>query len=1384
MRGGSGIFKQEVVQQRTIQGARQVQCQRFFPSRAHSQYFEVRAEDSRSQDESDNMDVDIWSQSWQQASRQYAEDEEANTIQAGEIDEVNPWLRRTGWITYLAGCQPKELLQSVQEPARGDAEKSQDEPIAAAIWDAIRDVATASQDAVRSSGVMLRFEAVRTEEGQVRYEPLQTYRDHKAVQKQCRPWQQMVMFFVRTQEPHQWKSPPYHFNRRQQEAFDRMIEYGRQSIITSDSEDSTSNDSRSSSEDDDDSNESTRLEATKLQEACLRFCIELLNQTMYSHETDMALVCALAVIGVSPKGVGFHSTKSFPSTLSAIIKIAHFMVVHQAHIIAKKDPVTLLEAHSSPCDLEDGGYESESAPRRRKPRSSFQWVKRMMSDFMVRGTASPMQWMLDLRAYGMKVNFNTTSEGHVGWKNGDELQYKDIHFNMAEFRGMVHQAEASAREALQAIVFVEKDEEIPAVPWQRLFDDPSNASPGWSFVNDPRTPWPVDGKEWMFQRIQQQPKQRRRFVSETATTGMNRSTVRDWLQEVDEFRGRLLALMHMTGGQPARGPEILSVRHSNTIQGGHRNLFIEDGMVVFVTHYHKGEHYKGDVKIIHRYLPREIGELVIWYTWLVVPFVQRIRRWIWPESPISQHIWGPDVDGRRWTTDRLKQYLQQATEAGLGHAIHVAAWRHIAIAISRQWLRTGQSFQDEVDPQDDDDVNDEQATHSPFIAGAVYARDMDELPGSIASRRQQFRAASIQWHRIEGYQSSVKDEVQRGIKREGDPFERQSKRARIERYEQLRQMDAEAEMSWMMRQEVTFRSVQKDAFQAIQRGDGKIVVVMPTGAGKSMLFMLPAFVGVGGLTIVVVPLLALRIDLVTRCKKANIRVAEWDGRKAVDGASIVLVTPEATKGAGFQTFLRRLKQTERLDRIVIDECHVILGEEGGFRPYLQKLGQLVSAHTQMLLLTATLPPTEESQLIQRMFWEPGEVTIIRASTVRRNIEYSVIEEAEGFEGQVQQLAAIVQPHVQAGEKVVVLCDDIERIKAIVGAGLFPCEAFHARLSSQVRQELLSAYRNGNIPVLVATGTFGTGIDISDIRLFVHVTMPDNTKEYAQSSGRAGRDGQPSRAVLIRGRRPPRNEQVRAYIDTQQCRRMVLDQFLDGDQGRNRCQKDERPCDLCQQRRARRSAAFVPTAVFEGDQIHSTRDAGATSSIARAVEQIDRDRAQPDHRRREGIRDRQGWQQAMQRRLQEWKNRCVVCYSQYTNDAHPISRCLGELGKMANEERQSVQRRIRYPRGHVCFRCGVPRAICSRWSVDGQVREAETGTVCQFYGVLIGVVYAAKHAYPDVWKEWEREVQRDPRWKGEMGTYLGLSIQGDEGRGCQIGRAFMWITEEINQLVRE
>jgi radical SAM superfamily enzyme len=96
--------------------------------------------------------------------------------------------------------------------------------------------------------------------------------------------------------------------------------------------------------------------------------------------------------------------------------------------------------------------------------------------------------------------------------------------------------------------------------------------------------------------------------------------VRDYGQAVDEFRAQMLVLMHMTGGQPARSPEILGLRVRNTANGGVRNIFIHNGVVCFVTMYHKAFRRSNMTKVIHRYVPREVGELFVWYLWLVLPF--------------------------------------------------------------------------------------------------------------------------------------------------------------------------------------------------------------------------------------------------------------------------------------------------------------------------------------------------------------------------------------------------------------------------------------------------------------------------------------------------------------------------------------------------------------------------------------------------------------------------------------------------------------------------------------------------------------------------------------------------------------------------------------------
>jgi hypothetical protein len=326
-RGGSGPAKQEAAQRRFEEASKRVKCQRFFRSRAHSQYFEVRgAKDDPDTTENSRDGAEIWEMAWEAASASYEQKKKCDIIRPGESDEVNPWLRRTGWVPYSTGCPQNDLLATVRKP--DEQVDGQNEAIAAVIWNAVGNVAAIAESGVRRSGVMLRFEAIRTEINQVRYAPLEPYRDSDRVHKECQPWQQMVTFFVRTQQDNTWQTPPYRFNNRQKIAFQRLMAAARQEVARRDSE--GDGDSGSGSDEDDNSEDDMEMDSqaktddkaesdtisggTKtVQLAALDFCIELLNQTMQQHETEMALVCVLAVLGVRPTGKGFRDDEVFPS---------------------------------------------------------------------------------------------------------------------------------------------------------------------------------------------------------------------------------------------------------------------------------------------------------------------------------------------------------------------------------------------------------------------------------------------------------------------------------------------------------------------------------------------------------------------------------------------------------------------------------------------------------------------------------------------------------------------------------------------------------------------------------------------------------------------------------------------------------------------------------------------------------------------------------------------------------------------------------------------------------------------------------------------------------------------------------------------------------------
>ncbi|KAI1589201.1 RecQ Superfamily II DNA helicase, partial [Pyrenophora tritici-repentis] len=296
----------------------------------------------------------------------------------------------------------------------------------------------------------------------------------------------------------------------------------------------------------------------------------------------------------------------------------------------------------------------------------------------------------------------------------------------------------------------------------------------------------------------------------------------------------------------------------------------------------------------------------------------------------------------------------------------------------------------------------------------------------------------------------------------------------------------------MMGEKAKFRGVQEAAIKAITAGESPVVAVMPTGAGKSLLFMLPAWAEQGGTTVVVVPLIALRGDMAQRCKKLGISCVEWQSRRPPDAAAVVLVTPESAVGEEFATFLNRLRATRQLDRIIINECHIVLNRQYTFRKQMQQLGKLVAVETQMVMLTATLPPSEEDELFRRMHFERGQVRMFRAPTARSNIAYRV------------------KVRKYKSGKIVVYGNSVPKVKGL--AEKLKCHAYHHHAVGKA--SMLEEFMGGKQRVIVATSALGMGVDVPDIRCIVHMDWPFSVLDYAQESGRAGRDGERSEAIMM------------------------------------------------------------------------------------------------------------------------------------------------------------------------------------------------------------------------------------------------------------------------------
>jgi hypothetical protein len=471
----------------------------------------------------------------------------------------------------------------------------------------------------------------------------------------------------------------------------------------------------------------------QLDQACLALSIALLDHTLKGDLFDSTLVGFLAVLGVDPARQNFRDPYSYTSYLSGLVKMAQMLVALQAVRLAETGQVT------HPADALD----------------------EMRERFLLYGVRAPFGWITRLRTYGKKIQNSTTGMGYIYWSDDEQtLSYKDLQMSMQGFRQFVaSQVQLAQAELAQLFLLHEeevREEVVPQLALHELQDDPTNNQRGWNFLRDPRTrkALPTQGERWLLDRVLEADWLREEFV-EIHQIGQRdevlwrEGPVAQYLQRVDRFLQRLLLLVHITGGQPGRATELLSLTHSNTKHSRHRSIFIEHGLVSTVTTYHKGYSISNSTKIIHRYLPKAVSELVVYYLWLILPFCQSLQRLARGQrGTASPYLW-PAGEGT-WGSERLRKVLQQEAKSHLQTKLNILSYRHAAIAISRVHLKCG-GFK--RDYGTDDAAFNEQASHGSWIAGTVYARGLQEAPGHVEARRRQYRAISREWHGFLGFET-------------------------------------------------------------------------------------------------------------------------------------------------------------------------------------------------------------------------------------------------------------------------------------------------------------------------------------------------------------------------------------------------------------------------------------------------------------------------------------------------------------------------------------------------------------------------------------------------------------------------------------------------------
>jgi ATP-dependent DNA helicase RecQ len=313
-----------------------------------------------------------------------------------------------------------------------------------------------------------------------------------------------------------------------------------------------------------------------------------------------------------------------------------------------------------------------------------------------------------------------------------------------------------------------------------------------------------------------------------------------------------------------------------------------------------------------------------------------------------------------------------------------------------------------------------------------------------------------------------------------------------------------------------FREPQEEIINAVLNGENSLVL-LPTGGGKSLCYQIPGLI-LDGVCIVISPLIALIQDQVNSLQEKNIKAIALTSQLSQDeiiiafdnlqfgGYKFLYLSPEKLQSTLIQDKIKQLK----VSLIAIDEAHCISEWGHDFRPSYLKLKVLkeLKPETPIIALTATATKRVLSDIQQNL--ELEKVSVFKKSFQRNNLIYRVINTEDTY-GKLLQLISKVKG------SVIVYTNSRKQTKDVCNFLLrnnLNCSFYHGGLSNIEKNKAFTNWMDDSTPIMIATNAFGMGIDKPDVRVVLHINIPNSLENFIQEAGRAGRDGKIAYSLIL------------------------------------------------------------------------------------------------------------------------------------------------------------------------------------------------------------------------------------------------------------------------------